>query len=249
LRDRRVRAAIVAAIDRAALARPFAPLADARDGDRLPGTFAYDASIHEPRYDPRRAIALLEAAGWHLDGPFRRKGDATLHLVLVCYNKPSFRDPALIVQQQLAAVGIDLTIKPYDPGVLIAEAADGGILKKGAFDLALFGWEPNGIHDDSYLFRCDTRPPRGWNVGRICDPRIDREARIELTTADPAREAAADRRILRRLIAQSDVLFLGGAPYALAVRDGLSGVRGSIYGNPYGDGWNWHWTPRRAPPG
>lgn len=242
LRDPRVRAAIVAAVDRVALARPFAPFTVPREGDRAPGGFAYDPTVREPPFDVRRAAALLDAAGWHLDGPFRRKDGVTLRLVLVCYNAPRYRDPALLVQQQLAAVGIDVIIKPYVPAVLLAPAAQGGILQRGAFDLAMFGWQPNGLHDDSYLFRCDTRPPRGENTSRICDPYVDRLARVELSTTDPKREAAADRDLLRRLIAQSDILFVSGATYALAVRNGLRGVRGSVLSDPYENSWTWRWT-------
>ena len=136
-------------------------------------------------------------------------------------------------------------LKSYNYNVVWASKADHGIFQNGRFDLTYSGWQPNGVADHSYLFRCDTRPPNGDNFGGICDPVIERAAREELTATDPAREAAADRAITRRLVDRSYLLFLGFNQEAVAYREGLEGVVPAVSGLHLWNAWAWRW--RRAP--
>ena len=145
------------------------------------------------------------------------------------------------MQQDLAKLGIRATLKSYGYNVLWAAAAQHGIYQDGRFDLTFSGWQPNGVADHSYLFRCDTRPPNGDNFGRICDPAVDSGARAELGTADPLREAAGDRALTRRLIEQSDLLFLGFTQEGVAYRDGLIGIAPSVTGQHLWNVWTWRW--------
>jgi ABC-type oligopeptide transport system substrate-binding subunit len=124
---------------------------------------------------------------------------------------------------------------------LLASAAEGGVYASGRFDLSFYGWQPNEDADHSYLFRCDTRPPNGENYGRICDPAIDRDARIELESIDPAAQVAADRDMLRELDAQSDVLFLGFDRELLFTPRELRGVKSSVLGEHYWNLEDWSW--------
>lgn len=245
LREAAVRRALVLGIDRERimrdlLGRLYAP----GDGDRLPGQFAYDAAITQPRYDLAKARAALAAAGWRLgpDGIRYRAGKPlTLSIVGVAGSKASEQFDVQL-QGALTRLGIRAAVKTYQYSLLFLPYQEGGVYARGEFDLAFYGWQPGEDQDHSYLFRCDTRPPDGENYSRICDPVIDRAAREELASSDPAVQARADQRILRRLIARSDLLFLGFDRDALAVRDDLAGVEPSVTGEHLWNAWAWHWT-------
>jgi len=246
LDDARVRRALAAGFDRKRIMRDLdGELWLDADTDRLPGQFAFDASIVQPPYDAAAAARLLDAAGWRLgpDGTRRKQGRVlALDFVATTESKTTGRF-GLFVQQDLAKLGIRVDIKSYTYNQIWAAKADNGIFQTGRFDLAYSGWQPNVVADHSYLFRCDTRPPNGDNFGGICDPAIETAARDELgASADPAREAAGDRALTRRLVAQTDVIFLGFNREAVAYRDGLEGVVPSVTGAHLWNAWAWRWS-------
>ena len=234
MRERAVREAIVRGVDRERIERDVrGELHRPGDGDRLPGQFAYDATIREAPYDPVGAARLLDAAGWHKHGAFRERNGVPLTLEIVGPAGSSGSERLQVqLQAELTKLGIRTQIKTYQYNLLFAQ---GGILQSGRFDLAFYGWQPGEDADHSYLFRCDTRPPNGENYARICDPTIDRAAAIELGTTDRAIEARADRDMLRELDKQSDLLFLGFDREALFARANVRGVEPSVLGHHF---WN-----------
>jgi peptide/nickel transport system substrate-binding protein len=244
MRERAVRAAIVRGVDRERVERLVQGELDRPgDGDRLPGQFAYDASIRQAPYDLAGAGRMLDAVGWRLHGGVRQRGGVPLVVEIVGPSgSPGSERTSLVLQAELARLGVRADIKTYQYNVLFAAASEGGIFPSGRFDLARYGWQPGEDADHSYLFRCDTRPPNGENYGRICDPQIDAAARREIESPDPAVQVAGDRAILRELVAQSDLLFLGFDRELLFARDGLDGVRPSVLGQHF---WNVaDWTLR-----
>ncbi|HTD33597.1 MAG TPA: peptide ABC transporter substrate-binding protein [Candidatus Elarobacter sp.] len=247
LDDVRVRRALAMGIDRERIMRDLqGELWVPGETDRLPGQFAYDPSIVQPRYDPAAAAALLDAAGWRLgaDGVRRKNGrPLALQFVATTESKSTGRF-GLFAQQQLAKLGFRVDLKEYGYNLLYETKAQGGIYPNGRFDFSYYGWQPNTVADHSYLFRCDTRPPGGDNFGNVCDPAIERAAREELGTTDPAREAAGDRALTRRLVEQSDVIFLGFNREAVAYRDDLEGIVPSVTGQHLWNAWAWRWRAK-----
>ncbi|HEY0382205.1 MAG TPA: peptide ABC transporter substrate-binding protein [Candidatus Elarobacter sp.] len=246
LDDVRVRRAVAMGIDRKRIMRDLnGELSLEGETDRLPGQFAYDASIVQPQYEPAAAARLLDAAGWRVqpDGMRRKNGRAlALDFVATTESKTTGRF-GLFVQQDLAKLGVRVDLKSYNYNQIWAAKADNGIFQTGRFDIAYSGWQPNVVADHSYLFRCDTRPPNGDNFGQICDPVIEAAARQELgASADPQREAAGDRALTRRLVAQTDLIFLGFNREAVAYRDGLQGVVPSVTGIHHWNAWAWHYS-------
>ena len=114
LSDVRVRQALNLAIDREA----FNEGLQFGNGDPspsfwLPGTAYYDESLEEWAYDPERAMALLEEAGY-ADG--------------FSLTFPSFGaivPVAESVQQMWAEIGVDVTVELVEPGTLAAVMRNG----------------------------------------------------------------------------------------------------------------------------
>jgi len=70
------------------------------------------------KFDPDKAKELLDAAGWKLDGTFRKKGGQTLKLTFIIPSgMPASRQEAELTQAMTKEVGIQIDIKtvPSDP--------------------------------------------------------------------------------------------------------------------------------------
>jgi peptide/nickel transport system substrate-binding protein len=248
LDDVRVRRALLLGIDRTRIMHDMdGELWVPGDSDRLPGQFAYDPTVVQAKFDPAAARKLLDAAGWRVgaDG-FRGKNGKPLILDFVATTEsPSTGRFGLFAEQDLGKIGVRVNLKSYAYNLIWASKTDHGIYQTGRFDLTYTGWQPNVVADHSYLFRCDTRPPNGDNMGLICDPAIEAAAREELETMDPAREAAGDRAITRRLVDQTDLIFLGFNREAVSYRDDLLGVEPSVTGQHFWNAYAWRWRPAR----
>jgi peptide/nickel transport system substrate-binding protein len=167
LADKRVRQAIAFAIDRpaiiAALWRGHARLA----ATLLPlghWAAADDAQLAQYPHDPARARALLDAAGLHADASGTR-----LRLTLKISTDESTRLLAAVLQQQLRAAGIALTIRAAEFGTFYSDVTH------GAFQMYMLKWI--GSNDDPdifrYMYSSASFPPKGANRGRYVNPRID----------------------------------------------------------------------------
>lgn len=83
-------------------------------------------SDYAPQYDPELAVALLAEAGWTRDGSGTLSKDGVPLSFTVL--SPPFDNAvrtALVAQQQLAEIGIDMQIETIEFGTLMARAKDG----------------------------------------------------------------------------------------------------------------------------
>lgn len=114
LRDARVRQAINHAVDRVALVREgLRGRGSTADGPVSPLNWAYSALQTPFAHDPGAARRLLDEAGF----PVRRNATAAVPMrfhfeCLVFDEDPRFDRIALLVQKQLADVGIDMRLVP-----------------------------------------------------------------------------------------------------------------------------------------
>jgi peptide/nickel transport system substrate-binding protein len=168
LADRRVRWALAHAIDRATIIRTLlGGLAVEATGLLPPAHWAHEPSAARYEYDPARARALLDEAGLvdpDGDGPQPR----TSFSFKTSQNELA-RRIAEVFQQQLAQVGVEMTIRSYEWGTFYAD------IKSGNFELYTLSWV--GIVDpDIYyeVFHSASAPPAGSNRGGYANPALDR---------------------------------------------------------------------------
>ncbi|MFC5864809.1 ABC transporter substrate-binding protein [Acidicapsa dinghuensis] len=165
LRDARVRQAIACAIDiplilktlQAGRAQPTVSL--------LPAThWAWTGDVDRYDFDPSRAERLLEEAGYP-----RKAGGVRLHLTLKTSTDEGTRQLAATLQQQLAAVGIDLDIRSYEAATYIQD------LNRGSFQIYALRWVGGNEQPDifAYAFSSARIPPKGANRGRYRNPELD----------------------------------------------------------------------------
>jgi peptide/nickel transport system substrate-binding protein len=176
LSDVRVRRALAYALDRKSLiAKVTHGVATPGESEQPPWSWAYTPDVARYPYDPKRAAALLDAAGWRVGaGGIREKDGRPLHLLLVSFTgSATAADTEVFVQEAWRRAGIDVAIKNFSSSQLYATLGAGGIEQSGKFDVAFENWA-NGIDPDtSILFRCDMKPPAGWNIYGFCSKTLD----------------------------------------------------------------------------
>ncbi len=183
-RDIRVRQAIVLAVSKQELIDTSAFGQErAATADQPPWIWAHDPHLQSDAYDTAKAGQLLTQAGWLPGaGGIRRKNGQPLTLVLVSNNSNvTRRNQAVLVQAMLRKIGIDLEIKYYPGDVLFAQAAVGGILQGGRFDISRAGWIAGIDPDDSTQLTCENVAPHGTNYSRYCSARMDA---LQMTALD-----------------------------------------------------------------
>jgi ABC-type transport system substrate-binding protein len=207
--DVRVRRALAAAIDAASFRSNvthgfYAPaVAD------LPAVlWAFDRTLRPLRHDPAEARRLLAAAGYGPAHPLALD-------FAILQSSQTHRVEAVAVQGELRSIGVEARIRPYLPNVFDAPVSQGGILPRGRYDIALYGWYAGMDPDDSGQFLCDQRPPSGYDHSFYCSAEMDAAQLAALASYDQGARKRAYSRIEALLLRDVPIAFLG-SPVALS---------------------------------
>jgi peptide/nickel transport system substrate-binding protein len=196
LSDVRVRRAIDLAIDRKQLAAAL--------GGGEPATGAYArqypfASATERPFDRAAAQALLDEAGWRLDGGKRQKDGQTLKLIVLAYpQRPDLVSLQPVLRDQLMRLGIDVETRVVEN----AQAA----AKEGSFDLLLWAQHTAPAGDPAFFPNVFLRSGAANNHARFASPALD-QVLDRFTTAS----SAADRAVIA---AEAEQIVFANAPVA-----------------------------------
>ncbi len=179
LSDVRVRRAIAHAIDRDAIVNTILKgLAMPATGLLPPTHWAYSANVPAYAYNPKRAKALLDQAGYQDpdgDGPALR-----FRLSYKTTTVELRRRIAEVLQEQLAQVGVGIDVRNYEWATFYND------IKRGDFQLYSLAWV--GIEDpDIYYLTCHSSqaPPQGSNRGAFHEETIDQLTEAARRTLDP----------------------------------------------------------------
>lgn len=203
-RDVRVRRAVAYAIDKRAIVNNYTFGAGTVATEDLPSfMWAYDLNVARYGYDPKKARALLAAAGWRQrgDGLVVKDGKTLDAVLAFAQNNATTRLVSVQLQAYLRAVGLNVQLKGYNSSMMFAGYAAGGVYQSGNFDLAWYTMTLGLDPDSSGRFACDAVPPNGQNYSRYCTSEMDRAQRAGLTHYDlPARKRAyaESQRLLAR---------------------------------------------------
>jgi peptide/nickel transport system substrate-binding protein len=166
-RDVKVRQALLYALDRELMVNTVLDgLAVTIHGPIQPPSWAYTDDVRQYEYDPNRAAALLEEAGWHDhdgDGIRDQNGDP-LSFTLITQAGYAIRETyAQAMQRQFRDIGVDMQIRLID-GTSITS-----IWFAGEFDALLGWWHMPPDPEISMFFAKDRMPPAGRNIAYIED--------------------------------------------------------------------------------
>jgi len=237
--DAGLRRAISMGVDRNFFVRVFQNgSGHVAETDQPPFGWAFNPNAHEPRYDPRLAEQSLDALGWRKDSSgYRSKNGRQLSLTFAYITA---RDPdtrfAPFFQSAMKQIGVAVTLKSYEYALFYAQKEQGGILNTGNYDIAIAGWVWGVDPDDATLWMCDQIPPQGYNVSRFCDPRVDAQERVALTSYDEKTRRQAYWNIQALLDEEMPAIPLSWVDVLYATRDN---VKDFAPGETFYGSWNW----------
>jgi peptide/nickel transport system substrate-binding protein len=140
LADKRVRQALLYAVDREALSQQlFGGRQPVADTNVSPLDWIYTADVKKYPHDAAQAAALLDAAGWTLGADGLRHDAAGKPLAFELMTTAGDRTRELVeqvLQSQWKAIGVDVRIKNEPARVLFGET----ITKRKFTGLTLFAW-------------------------------------------------------------------------------------------------------------
>ncbi|EPY02559.1 peptide ABC transporter substrate-binding protein [Magnetospirillum fulvum] len=195
LADRRVRRALLAALDRDGLTRQLfdgrQPVA-ASMVPPLDWVFAED--IPAAKYDPATAAALLDEAGWRL-GPggirINDKGEKLALELLTTAGNRSRELVAQVIQAQWRKAGIDLRLRAEPPRVMFGDT----VTQRKFPHLAMFAWysSPENVPRTTLHSTLIPSADNNWsgqNYPGYANPKMDELLdAIETETSRPRRKA------------------------------------------------------------
>jgi peptide/nickel transport system substrate-binding protein len=220
LQDRRIRQALGYAIDCNAIIQYLRRgLATRAAGILPPVSWAFEPTVFTFTYDPAKARALLDEAGYpdpDGDGPEPR-----FHLSLKISNIEFNRLQSSVIQQNLRAVGIALDVRTYEFATLYADVL------KGNFQLFTLQWVGGAVADPDILrrvFHSSQVPPSGFNRGFFRDPRVDRLLDEAAVSTDETRRRALYADVQRMVAEDAPYISLWCKTNVAVAQRGLTGI-------------------------
>jgi peptide/nickel transport system substrate-binding protein len=228
LKDVRVRQALAYAIDtraiieylRRGLARPASGL--------LPDqSWAIAPDVHAYPYDPARAGALLDEAGYR--DPDGSGPQPRLRLSLKISSAQEFnRLQASVIQQNFRDVGIDLDVRTYEFATMFADVV------KGNFQIYSLQWTAGSLADPDILrrvFHSKQTPPAGFNRGHYSNPRVDALLDETAASTDEAHRLELFQEVQRLLYTDAPYISLWNKTNFVIGQQSLDGLRVSTLGD------------------
>ncbi len=224
--DDAVREAINLTVDKDAIAAYLERTVSAASAP-FPSTAPY-AKVNIPAVDTAKAVELLEADGYtkNADGIYEKDGKP-LKINICYYAARSLDTLAILIQEQLRAVGIDseLTVEE-DPDATYIATAD--------FDLALYCMISDKCGDPLYFIDSTLADGSYYNVAGFED--ADCQAMIEQlrVEVDPAKRAELANKIIQIAIDDNAFGYVGLFNHTTVMKPGVSGFAEKVPFDFYG---------------
>ena len=198
-------------------------------------SWAYDDALAPYDYNPDLARQMLEDAGW-VDGNndgIREKDGKTLSLSLLTNAGNKTReDLGVLVQDQLNAIGFDISFEAIDFGTMVDRMLGQN------YDMVIIGWTGLGSdpNDDAFWKSDYDTPGSGFNFVSFQSARIDELLTQGVTVPGCAPEARAPiyKEIQQIIHDQVPYIFLSGGV-------GNTGYRNN-WGNVDPGPWSFYWN-------
>jgi len=206
-RDKRIRQAIALAISKDEIVQGvLLGMGQVAHGPYKPGTWAYNPTIRDLEYDPQRAARLLAEAGWrerNQDGVLTRNGKPFQFTILTNQGNDQRLRTALIIQQRLKAVGIDVKIRVIEWASFLKNFID-----KGDFEVIVMGWTIPQDPDLFDVWHSSKTGPKELNFIGFKNAEVDRLIEEGRSTFDMERRKRCYWRIQEILAEEQPYTFL-----------------------------------------
>ncbi len=207
-----------------------------------------DPALEPWPYDPARAEAILEEAGWvdsNGDGT-RDKDGVELVLTYGTTTREIRQDTQAVAQQQLGAVGIGIELLNYESDIFFGGYGEGGPAASGDLDIFEYSSTTQFPDPDSADWLCREIPsdesPDGVNWASLCDEELDALFLQQASQVDFAERQQTFWEISRLIYEQVYWLGVWQDPDIFAIGPRLQNVK--ISGaTPFFNVGEWDMTP------
>ena len=193
-----------------------------------PRQFGYDPSLPPLPFDPDRASALLDEAGWKRDpgdGSRSREGKPFRFEILIFQGNPVQEQIAALLQEGLSRNGVKMEIRVLDFPALLDR------LHRHDYEAAFSGWSLTPDPDPVPFFHSDPVLGTSNYVG-YSDPEMDRLLAEARHTFDPEARRAIYRRVQAILHRDQPYTFLFFPLQRVALDARFRGARATAAGSP-----------------
>jgi peptide/nickel transport system substrate-binding protein len=180
-------------------------------------TFGYEPKTEEIyTFDPEKAAAMLDEAGWVLNGEIREKDGKTLTFAWPIQDRPNDNGMATFIQGAWRAVGADVVVEPMERGAFVERTREAG-----EYDLA-FMWfsyaDPDTLRTIFYSGNIGN-----FNVGKYSNPEMDQMLLDAAATSDVEERQALYSKIQLQLLDEAATIPLGDSVTYNGKRANLEG--------------------------
>ncbi|MGW4118376.1 ABC transporter family substrate-binding protein [Nocardia sp. NPDC004711] len=173
-----------------------------------------------PAFDPTEAAKELDDLGWKVPagGGTREKDGRKLEIRDVMYNDDTWVQMAQIMQQNLSAIGVKLTIDTKPGQDFFTK-----VIQPGDFDIAFWSWVgdlfPLGSIDQIWGYHPDNIQ---GNYGRVGSPELNDLIEKTVSELDPDKAIDLANQVDKQVFAEGHSMPLMQSPGNLAVRANLA---------------------------
>jgi len=179
-------------------------------------TFAYEPKTEDIySYDPDKARAMLDEAGWVLNGDFREKDGQKLELYVPIQDRENDKNEATFLQGAWREIGIDMQVDAMER----AAARENRI--SGDYDMSSLWFayaDPDILRS---IFHTDNIG--GFNFGRYSNPDVDAWLDEGRTSVDPDARIEAYSKVQMKVVEDAVVIPLADSITYNAKRANLKG--------------------------
>lgn len=193
-----------------------------------PGIFGYDASLEgSVKPDADKAAKLLDESGWVLGADGIRVKDGkklTLHYVDGTPNREKRNDIAVIIQQQLKKIGVEVNIE-LTKDVLTK------VFKNRDYDIygnSQVNSDPNAL----YSFYHTAAPGAFGNIAGVSNPQVDQWLEQGAVEKDDAKRAELYKNVQQYIKDNAVIIPIYVFPYTVAAGKSVQGLKFDKSGYP-----------------
>ncbi|HZX68469.1 MAG TPA: peptide ABC transporter substrate-binding protein [Candidatus Elarobacter sp.] len=203
---------------------------------------AYDPTVMKYPFDPAKASALLDQAGWIRgpDGIRVKKGQRLSFQLSTQVESTAGRLTQTQIQAYWHTVGAEAIIKNYPTNIFFDQTTN-GIIAGGKYDVGEYAWAGAAEVDQSAIYSAHFMPPHGQNYPRWQNARATAAMDDANGTVDRARQIA-DYKIVQQEFAKDDFsIILWFRKFVISSPSDLKGFTSTpVITTPFWNPWVYH---------
>ena len=224
--DSKLREAINLTVDKKAIEKYLSGTVTAANSPFVPS--AKYSKVNIPKIDKKKAVKLIEEDGYvkGKDG-FYQKDGKKLNIRIAYYSARSLDTLALLIQEQLKAIGVDSTLR-------VEEDPDSTYIKDQQFDLALYCMISDKSGDPLYFIDSTLKEGSYYDCGGFNNEECEALINKLKYEVNPDKRAALANKIIQIAIDDNAFGYVGLFNNTTVLRKGTSGFAEKIPFDFYG---------------